>query len=252
MKIIFLGTGTSMGVPVIGCKCMVCQSTDPRDKRLRSSILVEWESERLLIDCGPDFREQMLRYNSERPTALLLTHEHFDHVGGLDDLRPFCYPDPLPIYAEGYVIDRIRQRMPYCFADQLYPGAPRFLMKEVTLNSFEIGGKKIVPIRVWHHHLPILGYRLQNMAYITDVKEIPEEEYTKLQDLDLLIIDALRWNKEHLSHQTIEQALQVIERISPQTAYLIHMNHDAGLHIDTENKLPTGVYLAFDGLQLEI
>lgn len=250
MKITFIGTGTSTGVPSVGCNCEVCRSTDPKDKRLRCAAIVEVEETTLLIDCGPDLRQQTLNYYPSKLDGVLITHEHFDHVGGLDDLRPFCYHKALNLYAEHYMLELLKQRVPYCFRENRYPGVPNFNLKEVTMSPFTIGRCEIQPIRVMHYKLPILGYRINNMAYMTDVKDLPEEEYDKLKGLDTLIINALRI-KEHLSHQNLEQALEKIARIAPKKAYLIHMSHEMGLHAVIEKQLPEGVSLAYDGLVVE-
>lgn len=251
MKVTFLGTGTSTGVPQIGCRCEVCTSNDPRDKRFRTSVLIEEAHTCMLIDCGPDFRTQIMQNYRDKLDAVLITHEHFDHVGGLDDLRPYCYPDGLDIYAEQYVVDHIKQRIPYCFAEHPYPGVPQFHMHEISLSPFNVGSLSIVPIRIMHYLLPIVGYRIGNMAYITDMKTIPEEEYEKLKGLDVLIINALGW-REHRSHQNIPQALTQIACIAPKEAYLIHMSHNAGLHGETMQKLPSNVHLAYDNLVINI
>jgi len=250
MKIRFLGTGTSTGVPEIGCNCAVCTSTDHRDKRLRTSVLVTVNDKRILIDCGPDFRQQMLGLPFEKLSAVLLTHEHYDHVGGLDDMRPFNRFGDIDIYAEKYVINILLSRIPYCFSANKYPGTPNMILHNITNAPFTIDDIRITPIRVMHYKLPILGYRIGNMAYLTDLKYIPEEEYTKLQGLDILIIDALRIEK-HISHENLSEALENISRINPGKAYLIHMSHQIGLHTDVQQKLPENVFLSCDGLEIE-
>ncbi|GHT14786.1 hydrolase [Bacteroidia bacterium] len=251
MKISFLGTGTSTGNPEIGCRCEVCTSSDKRDDRLRASVLVEIEGKRILIDCGPDFRMQMLRtLETEYFTQLdgvLLTHEHYDHVGGLDDLRTFCRNGALEVYAEDDVANAIRTRISYVFKEHKYPGIPNLNLNEIRNEPFFISGIKIIPVRLMHGQLPILGYRIGNFAYLTDLKTIPEEEYAKLENLDVLVINALRF-EEHISHQTVENALQQIEKIKPQQAYLTHMSHHFGLHAVMEKKLPDNIFIAYDGL----
>jgi phosphoribosyl 1,2-cyclic phosphate phosphodiesterase len=251
MKIRFLGTGTSTGNPEIGCRCAVCTSSDKRDWRFRASALLEVEDKRLLLDCGPDFRMQMLKtLESEYFTDLdgvLLTHEHYDHVGGLDDLRIFCRKGALPVYAEECVADAIRSRLSYVFEKHKYPGIPNLTLIPVENQPFYVSEIKIIPIRLMHGLLPILGYRVGNWAYLTDLKTIPEEEFDKLKDLDILIINALRI-KEHIAHQSLPQALQNIKKINPQRAYLTHVSHHFGLHSVMERNLPENVFIAYDGL----
>ena len=251
MKMRFLGTGTSTGIPEIGCYCEVCTSTDMRDIRLRASVLLEIEGKRILIDCGPDFRMQMLKtfetdYFSDLE-AVLLTHEHYDHVGGLDDLRFFCRKGALPVYAEDYVTEALRSRLSYVFEKHKYPGIPDLALFPINNQPFSISGIEIIPARLMHGNLPILGYRIGNWAYLTDLKTIPEEEFEKLKDLDVLVINALRI-KEHIAHQNLEQALQNIEKINPKRTYLTHLCHHFGLHSVMEQKLPENVFIAYDGL----
>lgn len=251
MHIKFLGTGTSTGVPEIGCKCRVCVSSDKRDKRLRSSVMVFTGDKRILIDCGPDFRQQMLDAEFLSIDGLLITHEHYDHVGGIDDLRPFSRVEDVQVYAEGNVADALMSRIPYSFTDHKYPGVPRISMNRIDLNPFDVNGVRIIPIRLMHGNLPIFGYRIENFAYLTDVKHIPDEEHDKLRDLDVLVIDALRM-KEHISHQSLNEALAEIEKIGAKRSYLIHMSHDFGLHAEMESKLPQNVFIAYDGLEVEL
>ena len=251
MKITFLGTGTSTGNPEIGCTCEVCTSKDPRDWRLRASVFVEIDGKHLLIDCGPDFRLQMLTHSITRLDGVLVTHEHYDHVGGLDDLRPFCRDKGVDIYAEDNVAEAIITRMPYAFREFKYPGVPNLELIRISEQPFDAAGIKVIPIRILHGKLPILGFRIGNMAYLTDVSSIPENEYAKLANLDLLVIDALR-DKPHPSHETVAEALQQIERIQPKQAYLMHMSHHFGLHAQRQNELPTNVHIAYDDLKLTI
>ena len=251
MKIRFLGTGTSTGNPELLCKCEVCSSTDRRDWRLRASALIEVQGRNILIDCGPDFRMQMLKTDINRLDGVLLTHEHYDHVGGIDDLRPFCKTAPVCLYAEDNVVEAIKQRIPYVFKKNKYPGVPDIKLHTVENKPFYIGEVEIIPVRLLHGKLPVLGYRIENMAYLTDLKYIPEEEFEKLKNLEVLIMSALR-SKEHISHQTIESALFNIEKINPKQAYLIHMNHHFGLHALMKEKMPERVTIAYDELELFI
>lgn len=252
MKVIFLGTGTSTGVPEVGCKCEVCTSSDPKDKRLRSSVLIQLEGKQILIDCGPDFRQQMMNLPFVPLDGVLLTHEHYDHVGGIDDLRPFCRFSDIDIYTEINVIEALKERIPYCFNSHKYPGVPLIDLKEVKPdNPFEVAEIPVIPIRVMHNSLPILGYRIKNFAYLTDIKHIPESELYKLESLDVLAINALR-HTEHISHETLAEALANIKRIAPKKAYLIHMSHQIGLHQQTQASLPENVFLAYDGLEINL
>ncbi|MDR3220103.1 MAG: MBL fold metallo-hydrolase [Dysgonamonadaceae bacterium] len=253
MKIRFLGTGTSTGNPEIGCSCEVCTSSDKRDERLRASVLIETDGKRLLIDCGPDFRQQMLcAQQTEKYTEIdgvLLTHEHYDHVGGLDDLRVFCAKGAVEIFAEDYVAQAIRTRIAYVFKEHKYPGVPNLRMNEIGNAPFSVAGINIIPIRLLHGRLPILGYRIADFAYLTDLKTIPEEEYAKLENLDVLVINALR-HKEHISHQTVADAIRQVEKIKPKQTYLTHVSHHFGLHSVMEKTLPETVAIAYDGLEI--
>ena len=250
MKIRILGSGTSTGVPQIGCNCPVCMSADSRDSRLRASAMVETEDARILIDCGPDFREQVLHLPFAKVDGVLITHEHYDHVGGLDDLRPFCSFDSVPVYAEKYVTQGLRSRMPYCFVEHPYPGVPNIPLREIVPSQpFRINDTEILPIRVMHGRLPILGYRIGRLAYITDMLTMPEESYEQLAGVDVLVMNALRVGP-HSTHQNLEEALAAAQQIQAKETYFIHMSHDLGLHVEVEKKLPENIHLAFDGLEI--
>lgn len=252
MKVKFLGTGTSTGVPEIGCKCAVCTSDNKKDRRLRASVLLNIDGKHILIDCGPDFRQQMLGEDFLKLDAVLLTHEHYDHVSGIDDLRPFCRFGDVDIYTNERTSDVLMERIPYCFAENKYPGVPSINLHKIgDEKPFRVEGIEILPINVMHYRLAIFGYRIGNFAYLSDVKYIPEEEYTKLENLDVLVINALRI-KEHISHQTLEEALENIERIAPKRAYLIHMSHQIGLHDKVQKTLPPNVFLSYDELEIEV
>lgn len=252
MKLKFLGTGTSTGVPQIMCDCQVCRSEDEHDKRLRASALVSVGSVNLLIDCGPDFRTQMLRSGSPKLEALLITHSHYDHVGGVDDLRPYCsLGDGFPIYCRPDVAEDLRNRVPYCFAEHPYPGVPAFNLYEIGTKPFKIGDIEIKPLPVLHYKLPIVGYKIGSLAYITDAKTIDDCTIEMMRGVDTLVINALRI-KEHISHMSLSQSLDVIARVEPRIAYLTHLSHDMGLHDDVSSRLPENVKIAYDGLSIYI
>lgn len=246
MKLTFLGTGTSTGVPYIGCDCEVCKSKDPRDQRLRCSSLLEINDKKILIDCGPDFRQQALRSNIRHIDAVLLTHEHVDHMMGLDDLRPFGNVD---IYANESTTVAIHRVFSYCFNNN-YHGIPSFSMHEISNHPFQIGETVIQPVIAYHFKLPIYGYRIGNFAYLTDFKTIDPCEEEKLKGLDVLILNALR-HTEHFSHASVEESLALVNRVKPKRTYFIHMCHQIGLHEMEDAKLPENVHLAYDGLTIE-
>lgn len=252
MKLTFLGTGTSTGVPEVGCTCPVCTSADARDRRLRVSLLVETDETRILIDCGPDFREQMLHVPFNRLDGVLLTHEHYDHTGGIDDLRPFCRFGDIDIYADALTCQHLRERLPYFFYEVLYPGVPRLNFHAIVpYQSFPINDVVVTPLQVMHGRLPILGYRIGQLGFITDMLTAPDETLQALQGVDVLVINGLRFIP-HGSHQTIDDALAVARRVGARKTYLIHMSHDAGLHAETDASLPPDVHLAYDGLCVEV
>lgn len=251
MKITFLGTGTSQGVPVIACDCKTCQSDDPRDKRLRTSMLLEIQGKSLLFDAGPDFRQQMLKENVKKLDAIILTHEHKDHIAGMDDVRAFNYvsQDAIDIYAEERVQKAIRNEFSYVFSEYRYPGIPKMRLHPVTDGLLEINGITIVPIRVFHYRLPVYGFRVGNMAYITDANEIPPESMRKLYGIKYLVINALRKEK-HISHFSLGEAIEIVKEISPVKAYITHISHQMGYYTDIMKELPSGIMLAYDGLSV--
>lgn len=294
MKLTFLGTGTSIGVPAIGCNCEVCLSQEPKDKRLRSSAMLETDGGlRVLIDCGPDFRQQIMRYNRQGKTpffdkidAVLFTHIHYDHVGGTDDLRPFAWFGDVDIYAQKDVIDGLHQTMPYCFKEQLYPGVPHLKLHQIsagrpftvrrpyesTVEVYEGGATlqgimrdkreqriippaldelEILPVRVMHGNLPILGFRIGKFAYITDMKYMEDEDAQMLQGIETLVINALRFKKEHHSHQLVNDAIEFAHKVGARKTYFIHLTHDIGTHDWANSQLPDGFEFAFDGQVIE-
>ena len=253
MKVTFLGTGTSQGIPVIACNCETCRSTDVKDNRLRTSVLIESENTTLIIDTGPDFRQQMLREKVQRLDAILFTHEHKDHIAGLDDIRAFnfVHQKPMDVYGEERVITALKQEFPYIFAEKKYPGVPKVEIHELNSYEFTINNLKILPIRVMHYRLPILGFRIGEFSYITDANYISEEEKEKLIGTKYLVINALR-REMHVSHFTLDQALSLIKELSPKNAYLIHMSHQLGLHANLQKELPPNVIVSYDGLKIEV
>lgn len=253
MRISFLGTGTSQGVPVIACKCATCASPNSLDKRLRTSALVEVDGLNILIDAGPDFRQQMLRSRIERLDAILFTHAHKDHTAGLDDIRAFNYvqQQPMPIYAEQNVFESLQHEYQYIFEVDKYPGVPEITVNPITTAPFSIQNTLITPVRALHAKLPILGFRIKSLAYITDAKFIADEECLKLECLDLLVINALR-HEEHHSHFSLSDALDFIAKIQPKRAFITHISHQMGLHEEVSKSLPANVALAYDNLSITL
>jgi phosphoribosyl 1,2-cyclic phosphate phosphodiesterase len=254
MEITFLGTGTSQGIPVIGNDHPVCLSTNPKDKRLRVSVLLQWEEHTIVIDCGPDFRQQMLQTNVTRLDAVLLTHEHSDHVAGIDDIRPFYFKQgDIPFYAHKRVFKALHQRFEYIFEmENKYPGAPT--IKEIEIErkaSFKLFGKTVIPVEVQHGDLPVLGFRIDNFTYLTDVKTITAAEIEKIKGTDVLVINVLRI-QPHNSHLNLTEAMELIETIRPKTIYFTHISHLLGFHDEVEAMLPENVHLAYDSLKITI
>lgn len=252
LRITFLGTGTSGGVPMIACDCAVCQSTNPFDKRLRSSIMVESATTRLVVDTGPDFRFQMLRQQVKKLDAVLFTHPHKDHLAGLDDIRAFNHfsKKPMDIYADALTEEALRRDFYYAFAETRYPGIPELNLQSITDQPFLVGDIPVQPIQVWHHRMPVLGFRFGHFTYITDANRIDPDEQQKIRGSKILVLNALR-KQEHLSHFTLEQALQLIDHLKIPTGYLTHISHQLGLHAEVEAELPEHIHLAWDGLVLE-
>ena len=247
MKLTFLGTGTSCGVPTIGCHCYTCSSRDPHDKRLRCSALIESETTRLLIDCGPDFRQQIMPMPFRKIDGILITHAHYDHMGGMDDIRPYCQFGEINVYADPIARQGMLEMLPYCFAEHRYPGVPAIQLHEIhTHEQLTIGDIAIMPFEVMHHDLPILGYRIGSLAYITDMKSIDEKEMDYINGADTLVVNALR-QKPHHSHQTLEEAVRFAKRVGARQTWLIHSSHDIGRHAEVNASLPASIQLAYDG-----
>jgi phosphoribosyl 1,2-cyclic phosphate phosphodiesterase len=253
LKVTFLGTGTSQGVPVIACDCEVCRSIDYRDNRTRTSIHVEVDGKSIVFDTGPDFREQMLRERINHLDAVIYTHEHKDHTAGLDDVRSYNFKQQMdmPIYGRKSVLEQIQREFAYIFAANKYPGIPKVKLHEIDNKPFQVEGIDIKPVDVMHYKLPVFGYRIKDFTYITDVNHIPDDEKDKIRGSKVLVLSALQ-RKTHLSHFNLEQAVEMVEELEIPQAYFIHMGHRMGLHSKVEKELPSGMELAYDGLQIEL
>ncbi len=253
LKITFLGTGTSQGIPIIGSKHPVCLSSDSKDKRLRVSVLVAWDDYKYVIDCGPDFRYQMLRAACDRIDGVLFTHEHSDHVLGLDDIRPFYFKQgDIPIYAHKRVLKSLRKRFDYIFATKnKYPGAPTVISNRIKNKPFKLQNLKVTPVNGLHDKLQVFGFRFNDFAYLTDMKTVSDEEVKKIKSVKVLVVNALRIDA-HRSHFNLEEALKFINKVNPEKAYLTHISHLLGFHEEVEKTLPENVFLAYDGLEITI
>lgn len=248
-----MGTGTSSGVPMIACDCQVCRSPDKKDKRLRSSILVQSATTTLVVDTGPDFRYQMLRAQVKNLDAVLFTHPHKDHLAGLDDVRAFNYllQRPIDVYADSLTEEAVRRDFYYAFTDTKYPGIPELNMHTINMEPFVVGDIPVVPVQVWHLRMPVLGFRFGDFTYITDANRIDAAEREKIKGSQVMVLNALRREK-HISHFTLDEAVEVVREIGIPTAYLTHISHQLGLHAEVEASLPSGIHLAYDGLQLKL
>lgn len=253
MIVKILGTGTSQGVPVVACKCDVCKSSDPLDKRLRASVMVETEFNNIVIDAGPDFRQQMLREKIQKVDAILITHNHKDHTGGIDDVRAFNWilKKPMEIFAANDVLNTIRRDFSYAFAEKKYPGVPQINLHEIKNQNFTLGGETIIPIAAMHAQMPVFGFRIGNFSYLTDANFISPEEKEKMTGSQVLIINALRKEKHH-SHFNLQEAVELVKSIRPEKAYFTHVSHQMGFHKDVNASLPSNIKLAFDGLHIRI
>lgn len=253
MRVTVLGSGTSGGVPMIACDCNTCMSDDAKDKRLRSSVMVEDENRRIVIDCGPDFRQQMLREKVDRLDAVVFTHEHKDHTGGLDEVRAFNFisKQAVNIYASSRVVRNLKEQYSYVFSGSSYPGIPKVNINYIHETDFEVAGFKVKPIKALHYKLPVLGFRIGDFSYLTDANHIEPEELDKMKGTKILIINALRKEK-HISHFSLDEALQLIKEINPQRSYLTHISHQMGKHAEIEPQLPERTYMAYDTLKISI
>ena len=253
MIVTVLGSGTSQGVPVIGCTCLVCQSKDPRDKRLRTSILIQTDEVTVAVDAGPDFRQQMLRENVTKLDAVIISHEHKDHIGGLDDLRPYIFMQkkPMTLYVADTALPEIKREYSYAFDEHPYPGAPTYDIRRLDETPFDLGDLHIIPIKLKHFTLTCYAFRIGNFAYVTDLSEISEEAVKKLQGVEYLIIEALQ-KKKHYSHLTLDEAIEISQKVGAKKTWFTHCSHSMGLAADINRELPEGMMLAYDGLKIEI
>jgi len=253
MKVTILGTGTSQGIPVIACDCQVCNSSNPKDKRLRVSLLIEIDNQKIVIDTGPDFRQQMLRENVQNVDAILFTHHHKDHVAGMDDIRAFNHKSKkdMDVYCTAEVEEALIREFPYVFSSYRYPGVPEVKIHNIMNKPFKINGIKITPIEGLHYKLPVLGFRIKDFVYFTDVSFISEKEKEKMKGVEVIVIDALR-RKPHISHFTLAQAVELLEELKPKKGFLTHISHYMGKHDEVEKELPDFIRLAYDGQQLTL
>jgi len=253
LKITFLGTGTSQGVPLVGCTCEVCRSSDSKDKRLRSSIMIENKGKVFIIDTGPDFRQQMLRENVRKMDAVIFTHEHKDHTAGFDDIRAFNYilKKKIDVYASESVQIALKREFAYIFSGEKYPGIPEINLHLIENKKFEIAGSEFLPIEVMHYKLPVFGFRIKDFTYITDANFISEAEKEKIKGSKIIVINALR-REPHISHYTFSQAIELMKELKPEQAYLTHISHQLGLHKEVTLELPDFIHLAYDGLKLNV
>tara|TARA_Y100001968_G_scaffold98097_2_gene88049 strand:- start:71 stop:835 length:765 start_codon:yes stop_codon:yes gene_type:complete len=252
MKVTFLGTGTSQGVPVIACDCTVCSSKDEKDKRLRCSILIELDKHNIVIDAGPDFRQQMLRASVDKVDAILFTHSHKDHVAGLDDVRAYNYKwkSDMNVYCTDYVSEALNREFPYIFSDVRYPGVPRVNINIIKNKEFKINNISILPIQALHYKMQVFGYRIRDFVYLTDVSSISKQEKKKMLNANIIVLDALR-KESHISHFSLDEAVELLNELKPRKAYLTHISHYMGLHEDINQELPDFIRLSYDGLILE-
>tara|TARA_Y100000746_G_scaffold230982_1_gene243671 strand:+ start:233 stop:994 length:762 start_codon:yes stop_codon:yes gene_type:complete len=253
MEITFLGTGTSQGVPVIGCNCDVCLSHNPKDKRLRSSVLINVDGNTLVIDTGPDFRQQMLRENVKKLDAVLFTHSHKDHTAGLDDIRSYNFRSkkPMEVFCSNDVLSALKMEFSYIFADFKYPGVPKVNINLIDKSIFNFNNISITPIKALHHKLPVHGFRIKDFVYLTDISEISQEEKKKILNADIIVLDSLR-KEPHLSHLCLQESIDLIKEVNPKRAYLIHISHLMGLHNEINSEIPSNISLAYDGLKITI